>query len=304
MDKSTLGAIIAISVIIPLSILAVRNSAESTIPLQDIAIEKKFVILSSHYTIYEFASEVGGDKVDVSLLVPSGVEPHDWEPSFNDLQRIQKSDMIVINGIGFENWVNNVVAVNSNIVIVDSSSGISTLKGVGKSFEDPHIWLNPVMAKKQVDNIANALAKIDSSNAEYYTNNANSYTSKLDSLDFKIKKELSDCKKRDFISFHSAFSYFASQYGLNQHTIIDSNQPYVEPTSVILEQVISLAKELEIKIIFTEEGVDTRIADVVASEIGGKVSLLSPLEVIDDAQTSYIKKMEQNLSNLKEALCD
>ncbi len=125
---------------------------------------------------------------------------------------------------------------------------------------------------------------------------------KLDTLHSKIKTELDGCKK-DFVAFHDAFSYFAHEYDLNQHTVIQSNSPHSEPTSKKLEDIIQLAKSLDIDIIFAEEGVDIRTSQVIANEIGGKVLILSPLEVVED-DSSYIKKMEENLSNLKEALCN
>ncbi|MEK6944745.1 MAG: zinc ABC transporter substrate-binding protein, partial [Thermoproteota archaeon] len=111
------------------------------------------------------------------------------------------------------------------------------------------------------------------------------------------------CKKKDFISFHSAFTYFADQYGLVQHSIIESNEPHAEPTSKNLENIINLAKNLDIDVIFTEEAVDTRTSEVIADEIGGTVLVLSPLE-IGDKNTDYIEKMEQNLLYLKEGLCN
>jgi len=167
---------------------------------------------------------------------------------------------------------------------------------------DPHIWLNPVMAKTQVTNIVNALVKIDPTNEKFYRDNAKSYQAKLDSLDTKIKNELSACKK-DFITFHNAFSYFSIQYDLNQYTIIRSNDSHSEPTLKTLEQIINLAKKFNIDVIFAEEALDTRTSQVIANEIGAKVLVLSPIEVGDE-NSNYLSKMENNLSNLKEALCN
>ena len=272
---------------------------------------QKIVALASFYPLYEFTKEVGKDKVDVSLLVPPGIEPHDWEPSIQDLQRIQQADIIIINGIGFENWFKDIEKLNSELTIIDSSNGINIIKEIDidehedsnydSSLGDPHIWLNPSLAKIQVKNIAESLIELDPDNSLYYHDNSENYIKKLDVLDSKIRNELSNCSK-DFVAFHNAFIYFAKEYGLNQYTIV-SNEPHGEPTSKTLERIINLAKEMKIQVIFTEEGVDKRTAEVIAKELGGKALTLSPLE-ISETNTSYIEKMEANLVNLKEALCN
>ena len=130
--------------------------------------------------------------------------------------------------------------------------------------------------------------------------NAKNYKNELDLLDTTIKKDLSKCN-RDFIAFHDAFSYFADEYDLTQHTIISSNDPHAEPTAKTLENVINTARELNIKFIFTEDTIDPRVSTVIANEIGGKILVLSPLEF--SVEGSYISRMTENLQNLKEALC-
>ncbi len=292
-------AIIAIAVIIPLSSIAVygTNSNQQFTKIDS----SKLQVISSFYTLHEFSQNVGQEKVNVTLLVPDGVEPHDWGPTIKDVQRIQKSDLIIINGIGFENWVDNLDETDYQGVIVDTSYGILDKNlGQEQSTGDPHIWLNPVYAKTQVQNIAIAFSNSDPKNQEYYQLNAAKYIEELDLLDSKIRNELSNCN-HDFVAFHDAFSYFADEYNLNQHTIISSNDPHGEATAKTLENVISTAKELNIKVIFSEENVNTRTSEIIANEINGKVLVLSPLEVSSDG--TYISKMIENLNNLKEALC-
>ena len=299
MDNQTKIAIIAIVTIIPILSFAVWNTDQSIISAATDSTE--ISVMTSFYPLYEFTKQVGQDKVHVSLLVPPGIEPHDWEPTINELQKMYEANLIVINGIGFESWADDIDTINSGIVIVDTSAGISLIN-IDHSSVDPHIWLNPVMAKTQVTNIVNALVKIDPTNEKFYRDNAKSYQAKLDSLDTKIKNELSACKK-DFITFHNAFSYFSIQYDLNQHTITKSNDSHSEPTLRTLEQIINLAKKFNIDVIFAEEALDTRTSQVIANEIGAKVLVLSPIEVGDE-NSNYLSKMENNLSNLKEALCN
>ena len=294
-------AIIAIAIVIPLSSIAVYGTnSNQQFTITD---SSKLQVISSFYTLHEFSQNIGQEKVDVTLLVPVGVEPHDWGPTIKDVQRMQKSDLIIINGIGFENWVDNLEETDYQGVIVDTSNGILVRNFDQEQINssgDPHIWLNPVYAKIQVQNIANAFSNSDPDNQQYYQFNAAKYIEQLDLLDLKIRNELSDCNQ-DFVAFHDAFSYFADEYNLNQHTIISSNSPHGEATAKTLEEVISTSRELNIKVIFSEENVNTRTSEIIANEIGGKVLVLSTLEIFSDG--TYISKMTENLSNLEEALC-
>ena len=316
------------------------------------AAEPKLGVISSFYPIHEFVQNIGGDKIDATLLIPVGAEPHDWEPTIRDVERIQSADIIVINGIGFERWVEDLKEEEFGGVIVDTSMGIEVIMphededehgdehndereeehgdehgdengdehgdehndehndereeehgdehGHDHSGGDPHIWLSPVHAQAQVQNIADAFADADPGNAIYYQSNAAAYITQLDALDSGIRAGLADCNT-DFIAFHDAFSYFAAEYGLTQHTILSSSDPHGEVTARSLENVISKAREINQSIVFGEEAANPKTTQVIADEIGGKVLVLSPLEI--HSERSYIERMGGNLENLREALC-
>jgi len=298
-------AITVIVITIPLISFAVFSSDSNQFKKTN---ESKLQVMSSFYPLHEFSQNIGKEKVNAKLLVPVGVEPHDWEPTIKDVQQMQKSDLIVINGIGFESWVDKLNEMNYQGIVVDTSNEI-IIKNVNEESSvyeyhdksgDPHIWLNPVFAKIQVQNIADAFSNSDPKNQQYFQENAANYIDELDLLDSKIRNELSGCN-HDFIAFHDAFSYFADEYDLTQHTIISSSVPHAEPTAKTLENVINKAKELNLKIIFTEETADPKTSQVIANEIGGKILVLSPLEIGDDR--TYISRMTENLNQLKEALC-
>lgn len=304
MDSQVKLAIISIIVVIPLSSYAVWATDSSRLIESDS--DSGLQVITSFYPLYEFSQKVSQNKADVILLVPPGVEPHDWEPTIQDIQLMQNSDLIVINGVGFEDWIHDMEELNFQGTLVDTSKGI-ILKH-NETFEqsehdhkegDPHIWLNPPMVKTQVQNIADAFSEADPVNSEFYQKNAVKYIEELNFLDSKIKNELSKCN-RDFIAFHDAFSYFAEEYGLTQHTIVSSS-PNSEPTAKTIENVITTARNLNAKIIFTEEMADTRTSQIIANEIGGKILILSPIEV--QTEGTYISRMTENLENLKEALC-
>ena len=158
MNTQTKMAIIAIVVVIPLASVAVYGT-DTNQQFTNNA-NSKLLAISSFNPLHEFSQIVGGEKIDVTLLVPVGVEPHDWEPTIKDVQKIQKSDFIIINGIGFENWVDDLIENNYQGTIVDTSKQIPIKEG------DPHIWLNPVFAINQVGNIAIAFSNSDPENVE------------------------------------------------------------------------------------------------------------------------------------------
>lgn len=302
MNNQIKFAIIAIVIVIPLGSFSVWAS-DSNFQIIEKNEMANLQAIASFYPLFEFSQKIGQDKVNVQLLVPKGVEPHDWEPTIQDVQQLQKSDLIIINGLGFENWVESLEEINYQGILVDTSEGIINKNIKNTNFPahgDPHIWLNPNFAKIQVQAIADAFSKSDPQNQNFYQKNAQDYITELNKLDSRIRNDLSNCN-REFIAFHDAFSYFAYEYDLHQHTIISSNNPHAEPTAKTLENIINTARELKLKVVFTEETTDSRISNVVANEIGGKILILSPLEISDNG--NYISRMTENLNNLKEALC-
>jgi zinc transport system substrate-binding protein len=258
----------------------------------------KLNVVASFYPILEFVKQVGGDKVAVTSLIPLGVEPHDFEPTIQQIQNGESADIVFFNGLGFESsWINKI----NNDNLVDTSLGTNTTK-TGNTI-DPHIWLDPILVKNQVKNIQYALTKLDLENKEYYQNNAINFTRALDSLDALARSTLQTCDKKDFIAFHDAFSYFANRYGLKQHSI-QGISPEGEVLPQKIQEIVELAKNLGINVVYSEELVDPRFAEVIAGEIpNGRVLTLSPIEGIDSEEQAagigYLDKMRENIANLK-----
>src|SRR6266511_3023432 len=313
-------ALVAIAIVIPLTVIWVvysvgllspkptssengsqSNNSSSIIQSPSASPYTTAKVVASFFPLYDFAKHVGGNKVDVTTMVPVGVEPHDWEPTTQQIQRLLSADLFVYNGAGIDKWADKV----ETKLKVNASEGLPLLTD-NHGNADPHTWLDPVMAKRQVELIRNGLIKADPQNTDYYIQNAQSYIAQLDSLDAKIKTELSNCSKTDFIAFHKAFSYFSVRYGLNQYTVLGED-PEGEIQPQTLEQLISFAKQYDIHVIYSEDLIDPRNAQVIAGEIpNGKVLVLSPIEGLNDPERKegigYIKKMEQNLENLKQGL--
>jgi zinc transport system substrate-binding protein len=219
----------------------------------------------------------------------------------------ESADMIVYNGAGFESWVSG---INAKFA-VDTSRGIQLMEGgegaQGGSNFDPHIWLDPVLAKKQVEAIRDGFVQIDPVNSDYYSQNAQRYIAELDSLDSFIRSELSNCTLKDFIAFHDSFSYFANRYGLTQHSVHEGLSPEGDILPQRIQEIKDLAAGLGINVIYAEELVDPRLANVIAGEIpNGQVLVLSPIEGLEREELEqglgYIDKMRENEQNLKVGL--
>jgi zinc transport system substrate-binding protein len=263
-------------------------------------------VVASFFPIYEFVKAVGGDRIQASVLIPIGSEPHNFDPTIQQISNAQNADMVVYNGAGMESaWINK---INPKF-IVDTSQGLNLLLSGNKEAtlgSDPHIWLDPILVEHQINIIRDSLIKIDPNDASYYKINAQKFIAQLNSLDSYIKSGLSNCNKKDFISFHNAFAYFAQRYGLVQHSI-EGLSPEGEILPQKIQEIIQLANKLGINTIYSEDLVDPRGAQIIADEIlNGKVLILSPIEGIkpteQQAGIGYLDKMKQDLTNLEVGL--
>lgn len=275
---------------------------------------EKLEIVASFYPLYDIAKEIGGNNTLVTSVIPFGVEPHDWEIAPQQIPQISKADMIIFNGIGFDSWLGKeeqfrnsfLVDISKDLQLVNiDKQQLGNLKH--ESTYDPHIWLDPILVKNISQTISNAFIKLDPNNADFYKQNTQNFLLQLDELDSVIKKSLSNCELKDFISFHQAFQYFANRYGLTQHTIHESISPESEILPQQIIKIIKLAKDHNIDTIYSEELVDPKLSQVLASEIpNGKVLLLSPVEGLNREELAnnvgYIDKMYMNLENLKQGL--
>jgi len=170
---------------------------------------------------------------------------------------------------------------------------------------DPHIWLDPILVKQQVNVIRDGLIQVDPDNKENYEENARIYNDKLDALDMKIGSALSSCQKDTIVPYHNAFTYLGERYDIHIMAL-GGMAPDSEASAAEIAEFVDFVKDNDIKVIFSEELVDPRLAEVIAEEANAQVMLFSPLEALskEEAVTnvSYIDKMEDNLDSLKVAL--
>lgn len=289
--------------------------------------DSKISIVTTIYPVYDFASNVAGDKAEIINLVPAGVEPHDFELSTGDMQLIEQADVFIYNGAGMEHFVDKTLASISNedLIVVECARDIELLQAThSHSHEedsheseaddeeaheeeqmDPHTWLNVSNAILEAETIKNALVDMDAANAEYYESNYEVYKEQLIELQDLYVSQLSDLSNDTIVVAHEAFGYLCEEYGLKQEGI-EGLTADSEPDSARMKEIIDYCKENEIKVIFFEELVSPKVAETVAAEIGAETMVLNPIEGLTSEQEEegldYIGLMKENLEALKKAL--
>ncbi len=272
-------------------------------------VSDKLQITASFYPMYFFASQIGGDKVQVYNITPASAEPHDYEPTTQDIARISRSNLVVLNGGKLEAWGDKIKdqLKGTNVLIVTAGQGLADrqLSENGNNIQDPHVWQNPLLAKKQVEAIEKGFEKIDPQDTMYFQANASKLYGELDQLDSEFKQGLSSCQKKDFVTSHAAFGYLATQYGINQ-VAISGVSPDQEPSSQKLAEITDLVKKQDIKIIFFESLVSPKLSQTIAQETGAQTMVLDPIEGLTQEDLNlgrnYLTVMRDNLSALQAAL--
>ena len=293
MAKFVLGFVTIVAIVGFLVLYISRNTEkkDTTHTLQ---------VAASFYPHYFFASQIGGDKATVYNITPAGTEPHDYEPSTKDIARVENSKMLVLNG-RVEPWANNIKdnLQNKDILFVTAGEGLMTIKA------DPHIWLSPVLAKKEVEKITKGFIQVDPPNKDYYIDNETVLEKRLDELDNKYKQGLQNCKTHTIVTSHAAFGYLANAYGLEQKAI-SGISPDEEPSSKTLAGIANYVKDNNIRYIFFESLVSPKLAQTLAGETGTQTLVLDPIEGLSDDTIkqgkNYFTLMESNLKNLQKAL--
>jgi zinc transport system substrate-binding protein len=293
----------------------------------------KPLVVASFYPLWEFAKHVAGPYAEVVSLVPQGVEPHDWEPSPQDVARIERAKVFIMNGAGFDTWAEKLLAnarPGARVVVTategidllrvdlpahrhdDKHAGGGAVKSTGKpdpaddkGEPDPHGWTDPVLAQALVERIRSGLAKADPPHASDFEANAKAYAAKLAALHGEFERGLADCARRDIVVSHAAFAYLAKRYRLTQVPVMGL-APEAEPSPAELARIVRFARRQKVKHIFFETLVSPKLAQTLAREVGAKSLVLNPVEGLtkDEAAAGadYVSVMRKNLENLRIAL--
>lgn len=266
----------------------------------------KITVSVTFNALKEFVYAVGGDKVAVSVIIPDGTEPHDFEPKAQDLAALKEADVLVINGLGMEPWAEDAAnaAGNSNLLIIDASNGVDIIpSGEGdseNSQHDPHIWLSLKSAEIESKNITDALVKLDPDNTAYYESNYNAFAGALDALYKDYSEKFEAVTGRNFVTGHAAFAYLCRDFDLNQNSVEDVFAEG-EPSAQQLASLIDYCKANGVTTIFSEALENPDVADTLAREAGAQVKPIYTIESVENGKT-YLERMEENLKVIYESL--
>ena len=282
-----------------------ETPTESTAPEADRAsnteaTESQLEVMVSIPPQKYFVERIGGDRVNVSILLPSGANPATYEPKPQQLQSLSSADAYVRIHVPFENaWWDRISSANSDLQVIDLTEDIDRMPMAfehhhGEENEhghneahghdeaeaesgtnpDPHIWLSPPLVKEQAQTIYDALVELDPQNEPRYQENLTAFIAEVEQLDRDIEATLANVADRTFMVFHPSWGYFADAYNLEMIPIeVGGNEPSAAETS----QLIKEAKAENIEVIFAQPQFSTRSAKTIASEIDGEVILIDPL---------------------------
>lgn len=286
----------------------------------------KVKVVTSIFPLYDFASQVGGDLVDVKLLLPPGVEAHGFSPTPHDMVRVTRADLFLYTSDILEPWAGTIVAalgaekgkvvevgraiLNKKADHIDREGGNAKdghHEGHSDPGSDPHIWLDPHMAVEMVDVIEAALSDVDPENSEIYRNNSRVYIEDLDLFDTRTEQVLQNCKIRIIVSGgHFAFESFAKRYNLTAVSPFLGYSPNAQPSPKAIAELVKIVRKTGSTVIFHEELIQPKVAQIVAGETGGRLMLLHGVhnvsrEELEQGET-YLSLMQQNVQNLKQGL--
>jgi len=258
----------------------------------------------------EFTEAVGGDRVEISTLIPDGTEPHDFEPKAKDLVSLSRARVFVYNGLGMEAWAEDTVAAvgNRNLIVVDASAGIQPLSNsdpdqISEHGEyDPHSWLSLKCAEIEISNIRDALVRADPDGRAYYEENCGVYISRLENLYTEYAGKFGAAAKKIFVTGHAAFAYFCRDFGLTQKSVEDVFAEG-EPSAQQLTELVEYCKSNNVKTVFSEALASPDVSQTLASEAGAKVETIYTFESSEDGG-SYFERMESDLSKIYASLSE
>ncbi|HSQ83961.1 MAG TPA: metal ABC transporter substrate-binding protein [Desulfobacterales bacterium] len=299
--------------------------------LSTLCMAEKIPVTASIYPIADMVQQVGGDYVDVTFVIPAGASPHTFEPKPSLVKKFSSARIFFMVGAGLEFWAEKFVSLaGPGLTTVVLSDGVSLIHTVENRHEheaehhlekktehrqaesgisgreskvaNPHIWLNPLIAKSMVNKITAVLCDADHPHIKYYEQRSRNFLEKIDQLDRLITDRVANFKIKKYVSFHASWVYFARRYGLESAGVIEA-APGRNPTPIQIKNIVATIKKYHIRAVFAEPQLNPRAAEVIAREAEVNVLLLDPLGGPNlKGRNTYIDLMKYNLNVMQEAM--
>jgi len=275
---------------------------------------KGMKIVTSFYPVYAMVKAVSGELNDVRMIQSSsGI--HSYEPSANDIAAIYDADVFVYHSHTLESWAGSLdpSLQKSKVKVLEASEGMTLDRVSGledievgegvdeKSLYDPHTWLDPEKVAEEAQIIADKLSELDSENKEIYQSNAKKFIDQAHELTNKYKPIFDKVEQRTFVTQHTAFSYLAKRFDLNQLGIAGIS-PDQEPSPRQLSEIQEFVKTYKVKTIFTESNASSKVAETLIKSTGVSLKTLNPLEADPQNDKSYLDNLEEDIAILAEEL--
>ena len=271
-------------------------------------------IVTSFYPVYAMVKAVSGDLNDVRMIQSSsGI--HSYEPLANDIAAIYDADVFVYHSHTLESWAGSLdpSLQKSKVKVLEASEGMTLERVPGledmkagegideKTLYDPHTWLDPEKVAEEAQIIADKLSELDSANKDTYQKNAQNFSAKAHDLTKKYQPIFEKANQKTFVTQHTAFSYLAKRFGLNQLGIAGIS-PDQEPSPRQLTEIQEFVKTYKVKTIFTESNASSKVAETLTKSTGVSLKTLNPLESDPQNDKSYLDNLEEDIAILAEEL--
>lgn len=297
-----------------------KNSTSSS----DISSEGKISVVATIFPPYDFTRQIGGENINVTMLLKPGIESHSYDPTPQDIIKIQNCDLFIYVGGESDEWVKDILNSNDKkpkkvIALMDCVDVVEeeTVEGMDSGKEehndgdkveyDEHVWTSPKNAVLITKKICSVLSEIDKSNAKLYEANTKEYCTKLSSLDSKFRN-ITDNAKRKTIVFGDRFPfrYFADEYSLKYYAAFPGCSSETEPSAATISFLINKVKSEKIPVVFSIELSNGKVSDTICESTGAKKLTFNSCHNITqkqfDSGVTYIDLMNENVNSLREAL--
>lgn len=280
----------------------------------------KLQVITTLFPLYDFARIIAGDRAEVTMLLPPGMEPHSFEPKPNDIIRISKAGLFIYTNPYMEPWAETIITGidRQQLRVVNAGQGVNYLKASGEENHgnhgaeghaagmDPHIWLDFANAGLIVNNILAGFVAADPAHAQVYRSNAAGLNARLAALDQRYRDGLASCATRVFLhGGHYTFGYLARRYGLEYRSLSGVSSES-EPSAARMADMVRQIRSSGVRYLFAEELLSPRLSDTLAAEAGVAVLMLHGAHNLgrDDMQrgVGFIELMDQNLKHLQKGL--